>query len=271
MTKRLKVGIVGCGTIGTVLAKACRGRLKNKVELVGLYDTDSEKAQKLAAAIGKRIAQKTVHDLFTKAGLVIEAAAGAVSGRLLDQAIRHKKDIMIMSVGGIIGNEGLLKRAAARGIRVYFPSGALAGIDALKSAALGGITSVCLTTRKPPQGLEGAEYIKAHHINLKGLKRQTEVFSGTAAEAVRAFPQNINVSALLSLAGIGAVRTKVRIVADPAIDRNIHEVEIRSKSGVVRTMTENVPSPANPKTSFLAALSAVATVEGIVNTVRYGT
>jgi aspartate dehydrogenase len=172
-------------------------------------------------------------------------------------------------VGGLIGKEKLLK--LAKNSRVYIPSGAICGIDGLKSASAGRIDSVTLTTRKPPKGLEGAPYLKERGIDPARFKDETVVFDGSAKDAIKGFPQNVNVSAVLSLAGIGAARTRVRIIASPGSERNIHEVEITGDFGKILTRTENVPSRTNPKTSALAILSAIATLGAIADRVRVGT
>lgn len=271
MAKKLKVGIIGCGTIGGEVAKACTNLLKKKVELVSLYDLDSKKTRVLEKSIKRKIGTSSMNQLVRKSDLLIEAASSAVSPHYLKLAIGRKKDIMIMSIGGLLGRENLVKKARQRGINVYLPSGALAGIDALKSGSLSKIESVTLTTRKPIMGLQGAPYLSKSRINLNRIKKETVVFDGTARDAVKAFPKNINVSALLSLAGIGSRKTRVKIVACPGIHRNIHEVEIKGTFGVIKTITENVPSSANPKTSYLAALSAIATLKGIVDSVHIGT
>jgi aspartate dehydrogenase len=176
-----------------------------------------------------------------------------------------------MSVGGILGKENLFRLARQKNCHLYLPSGALAGLDGVKSAAAGSIDSVTLTTRKPPAGLRGAPYLVREDIDLDSLTEEKVVFEGTAEEAVQGFPRNINVAAALSLAGIGAAKTRVRIVADPKISRNVHEVEVKGEFGRLVSRTENLPSPSNPKTSFLAILSAMATLKAIVSPVRIGT
>ncbi len=148
---------------------------------------------------------------------------------------------------------------------------ALCGIDALKAASVGKIGSVTLTTRKPPKGLEGAPYLKLKKIDLKAITKETTIFEGSARDAVKGFPANVNVSAVLSLAGIGAKKTMVRIVTSPAYKKNIHEVEIIGDAGRITARTENIPSKANPKTSALAIYSAIATLEEIAKSVRIGT
>ncbi|MBA7660637.1 L-aspartate dehydrogenase [subsurface metagenome] len=176
-----------------------------------------------------------------------------------------------MSVGGLLGNEDLLDLAKKKDCKIYLPSGALAGLDGVKSASVGRIDSITLTTRKPPEGLKGAPYIIRNKIDLDAIIKETVIFEGSANEAVEGFPKNINVSAALSLAGIGAEKTRVRIIADPNLKRNIHEVEVKGEFGRLVSRTENLPSPKNPKTSYLACLSAIATLKGIVSSIKIGT
>ena len=133
------------------------------------------------------------------------------------------------------------------------------------------IDSVTLTTRKPPKGLEGAPYIKSAGINLNDIKEETVIFDGDADKAIEGFPQNVNVAATLSIAGIGAKKTRVRIITSPGYTRNQHEVEIKGSFGNIHTRTENVPSRTNPRTSELAILSAIATLEGLARNVKIGT
>ena len=84
------------------------------------------------------------------------------------------------------------------------------------------------------------------------------VFEGSALEAVKNFPQNVNVAASLSFAGIGPHETKVRIIADPDATVNSHEVVAEGAFGRLHAVTENLPSPRNAKSSYLASLSAIA-------------
>jgi len=157
------------------------------------------------------------------------------------------------------------------GGRLWLPSGAIAGLDGVKAAVMAGVDSVTLTTTKPSEGLAGAPGIKEKAIDLNRIKVATEVYNGPADEACRLFPQNVNVAASLSLAGIGPKRTMVRIIADPNVDKNIHEIEVKGDFGVLRTRVENVPSPENPRTSYLAILSALATLRKLTQQMQVGT
>lgn len=269
--KKIKVGIVGCGTIGSEIAKACRAKMGDVFSLTAICDADQPKAILLQKSLKGKVAIMKLDELMGKVDLIVEAASAKTSAQILMKAIGAKKDILIMSVGGLLGRERLLVKAAKSGIKVYLPSGAVCGIDGLKSASVGKINSVTLTTRKPLKGLEGAPYLKEKNINLWGLKEETVLFDGNAYDAMKGFPQNINVCAVLSLAGIGADKTRVRIVTAPGYLKNVHEVEVEGEFGRLSTKTENVPSKTNPKTSQLAVFSAVATLGNVAKNVRIGT
>lgn len=269
--KKLKVGIVGCGAIGSKIAHECQERLAAALDLVALCDTDEGKASSLNASLKKKASVLKLDSLIKKVDLVVEASSALVSGDIVERCVRSKKACLVMSVGGLLGREKLLSQACDKGINIYIPSGALCGIDALKAASVGSISSVTLTTRKPPEGLKGAPYLKKKGIDVGAIDKETIVFEGSAREAVNGFPANVNVSAVLSLAGIGAADTRVRIVTSPDYKMNIHEVEITGDAGRISTRTENLPSKDNPRTSALAIYSAIATLEGIARSVRIGT
>jgi len=269
--KKLKVGIVGCGAMGSQIAHACQAGLAGSVELAAVCDIDRTKALSLRASLKEKVPAATLDGLIEKVDLVVESSSAAASASIVDKCIKNKTACLVMSVGGLLAREELLRKAEKGGVRIYVPSGALCGIDALKAASVGKISSVTLTTRKPPRGLVGAPYLKLNRIDVMAVKKETTIFEGSAAEAVKGFPANVNVSAVLSLAGIGRKKTVVRIVTSPEYTSNIHEVEITGDAGRVSARTENVPSKANPKTSALAIYSAIATLKEIVKSVRIGT
>jgi aspartate dehydrogenase len=219
-----------------------------------------------------RVSVLALKKLIQKSDLVVEASSSTVSGSIAEQSIAAGKSVMVMSVGGLLANSGkLLHKAAKRNCRIYIPSGAVCGIDGIKAANIGKITSALLITRKAPRGLEGAPYLRQRRINVNAIQKDTVVFQGPARDAVKGFPKNINVSAVVSLAGIGAKRTQVRIIASPRAKRNTHELELKGDFGTIYTRCENVPSRENPKTSMLAALSAIATLKAITLPIQIGT
>ncbi|MFH1753917.1 MAG: aspartate dehydrogenase [Candidatus Omnitrophota bacterium] len=271
-TSKLRVGIIGCGAIGSAIAKYCSKNLTRVITVSAIFDIDKERADVLKEALsGETAIEKSLDGLARSCDLIVEAASCEAARPALEAAARHSKDILVMSAGGLIGNEEFLESAGEDGRRVYVPSGAVAGLDGIKAARVGGIDEVVLTTKKPPEGLKGAPYIEENGIDLDAIKDDELIFEGSAKEAIKAFPKNVNVSATLSLAGIGAERTRVRIICSPGQSRNSHEIELKGKAGNFFVRTENVPSPDNPRTSYLAVLSAIAVLEGIASGVRVGT
>ena len=94
------------------------------------------------------------------------------------------------------------------------------------------------------------------------------LFEGTAREAALLFPQNLNVALTIALAVGGIDALKVRVVADPNVKRNSHEIEIESAAGRASFFFENTPSATNPKTSAVTALSIVQAVKERLDIIR---
>jgi aspartate dehydrogenase len=272
---RLKIGIVGCGAIGSSLAREIVTGLRKHACLVALYDIKPEKAQLLSKKLTRdlNLCVGNLKALIKRSNLVIEASSAKASWEIAYQSLSSGCKVMVMSVGGMAGHlDELYVLCRKNNAMVYFPSGAISGIDALKAANtnIGGVQKVVLTTRKHPNAFRGVEYVEKN-FKLAGLKHDKLLFKGNAAQAVKYFPQNVNVAAVLGLAGIGMRKTQVRIIASPKVKKNIHEIEIESKAANIFTRTENILHPQNPKTSFLAVLSAIATLKQILQPVKIGT
>lgn len=272
MHKKLKIGIVGCGAIGSYLAKTIHSDFKDKARLTGLFDINLQKAYNLSSVLKeKKIVAVSLENLVKRCNFVIEAASSAIAKDVAKISISAKKDCLIMSVGGLIDAQEVFEQARNNGCRIYIPSGAICGIDAIKAAALSKIEKIVLTTRKPPSAFMGVPYILKSNLRLEDFTKETTIFEGDVDTAVRLFPQNINVAATLSLASKCKEKITVRIITSPEYKNNIHEIEVYAESGKIFTRTENVASVDNPKTSFLALLSAVATLKGILEPVKIGT
>jgi len=255
-----KIGIVGCGAIGSEIARAVHKKII-PAKISAVCDTDMSHACALQKKIHSRVRITDLKKLVSLSDIVVESAGRPAVKEIAEACIKKKKTLVIMSVGYLLSEPHLVERAREKQCRIIFPSGALAGIDGVRAAQLGGIRSAILTTTKPPKGLSGAPYFKKHPVDLEKLTKPTVVFSGTAAQAVKGFPANINVAAILSLSSIGAKKTQVKIIADPRTQKNTHEIEVTGKSGKIIGRTENVPSPSNPRTSYLAILSAISTLK----------
>ncbi len=254
---KIKVGIIGCGNIGTDLCLAVRAG-EISAQVVALTDVEPGRAESLneAQQLNARICD--LEENVRLSDFVVECAGAAAVQSVIEACIRHQRDCLVMSLGGLLASPDLLERARTAGVEVRLPSGAICGLDGIRAAREAGLERVTLTTRKPPKGLVGAPYLAERGIDVEALTEPTVVFEGTALEAVKAFPKNVNVAAGLSLAGVGPEKTRVRVIADPTTDANSHEVMAEGRFGRLTAVTENMPSPRNPKSSYLASLSACA-------------
>ena len=262
----MKVGIIGCGFIGNEISEFID---KNKYfKLTGLNDIDKYKANDLARKSRHNKPKfMDLADLIKKCDLVIEAADKNVIKKILENKNLDKKNkkLLVMSTGGLINNLDSLNKI--KNCEILLPSGAIAGLDAIKSAS-GKIKSLTLTTTKPAKGLEGAPYVANNNIDLSKLNGKKIIFEGNLKEAVAGFPQNINVAATLFLAS-RFKNIKVKIVADPNAKYNTHEIEATGDFGIIKTATNNIPGK-NPKTSYLAVLSAIQTIKNIKTNIKIG-
>jgi len=269
---KVKIGILGCGAIGSRIARSIKSECGVQACVSALFDINPAKAENLQKVLPyKNIVKKTYQELLNSCDLVVEAVNAPDTNRLVRQALLASKDVLVMSVGKFIGGESILKLAQKQGVRVLIPSGAIAGIDAIKAAALGRIASITLTTRKPVYGFADNAYVQARRINLSQIKKETILFDGNVKEAVECFPQNINVAATIALASGAKDKLRIRIGTSPEFKVNSHEIEVIGEFGRMVTKTENVVCPDNPKTSYLAVLSAVQTLKQHFQGVKLGT
>src|SRR5262245_59095005 len=212
----IKVGIVGMGVIGTHIAKAIANGIPG-LTVAGVSVRSPTTAGGLAAF--------SIEELIQRSDLIVEAATQAALREFAPSVLGAGRDLMVLSVGGLIGVMDEWARLAAKaGCRILVPSGAIAGLDGMKGAREGAITSVTMETRKPPLGLARAPYIIQQRIDLDAIRNETLIFEGAATEAVKAFPANVNVVAALSLAGVGPERTRIKIFAVPGLERNQHRI-----------------------------------------------
>jgi len=258
----LKIGILGAGAIGQIMAKTL-DRWQGRAVVVGLADQDREHAEKLAAKLKNAPPVVSVDQLVASADLIVEAASQAALPDLVPKALECKKDLLIMSVGGLLGHDEWFRKAEEQGCRIHIPSGAIAGLDGLRAASMGRLSLVILTSRKPVAALKGTKYVTDRGIDLDRLKEETVIFEGPPEEACAAFPATSNVAASLRLSVGKSVEVRVRVLAVPGGTQNVHEIQATGDFGRFRIVLENVPSD-NPRTSRLAALSALATLDSIV-------
>jgi aspartate dehydrogenase len=240
-----KVGIIGCGAIGTLIAEAVGNGIVKCDGLI-LYDYNNEKADQLARSltIPVKVVRSLDEMIKLKPSVIVEAASQQAAKEYIKRILKEDIELIVMSVGALLDLD-------VRSSKIHIPSGAIGGLDAIASAALAGISEVVLTTRKNPKVLD------------MNNREEKLVYEGTAREAVKLFPREINVAAALALAA-SPEKVKVRIVSDPKVTRNVHEVKVKWKHGEMLLRFENEPHPENPRTSALAAWSAMRLLREIL-------
>jgi aspartate dehydrogenase len=264
----MNVGVVGLGVIGREVCKALDAGIPG-LKLAGATARDRAKAERFLESLASPAPFLSLDDLVAASNLVVEASTQAHLQELAPKALTAGRDLVVLSCGGLLGRDDWVRLAEARGCRILVPSGAIAGLDGVKGARVGAVTTVTMETRKPPRGLAGAPWIEAQGIDLDAITAETLIYEGPATEACRAFPANVNVLAALSLAGIGPERTRIRLFAVPGLTRNTHRITVEGEFGRLTVEIENVPSE-NPRTGRLSYLSAIALLRDIAAPLRVG-
>lgn len=252
----MRIGILGCGNIGKFLLKTINKDMKlNNGKIVSIYSRNKEKTEEIAAKYDAKSFEDIESFLDSKLDLIVEAATIELVEEVALRIIHKKIDLIVSSIG-VFSDESFLtkvKEACFKNdVNIYIPSGAIGGLDILKSSSsLGGLETVQVVTRKPPKALTSSETIMT----------KQKVFSGSASEAIKLFPRNMNIAIAVSLAGIGPYRTQVKIIADPSIEKNKHSIYAKGSFGEFNLNVVNEAMPCNPKTSYLAALSVFSSIK----------
>lgn len=259
-------GVIGTGNIATIIFSQPLPSV-DKISKIYLYDIDENKLSTFTKKftnkkcyLGKFVVCNSILEVIKKSDIVLESASVNAVKEVLEYIKPYRnKIVIILSVGGLLQNYKTYKLLLEKGCKIKIPSGAIAGCDVLSTLNFAKIKSIELTTTKPTFSLIDAPYFKLHQkLYSKVLKcSYKEIFYGNVYDAIKYFPQNINVASTLAIISGSPKKVKVRIIADKNLKINIHEVKIISSAGKIYIRTENLPSPENPKTSYLAALSVL--------------
>jgi aspartate dehydrogenase len=271
----MRIGLLGAGTIARlVLENLGRGEIAG-VRAVALAGRNrSGRAAGLASEFGIPLVLSREALIAERPDAVIEAASHEAVREHLVGLLDAHISVIVLSAGALaddplrIAAEGAAQRSGAR---LYVPSGGIGGLDALKAACAAGVDEVSIEVAKPPPAWKGIAYVEAQGLDLDRLPGAKVLFFGPAREGVPYFPQNVNIAAVLAMAGVGFDRTLLKVVADPALTRNTHTIRVSGRSGRFSVVLENLPSPENPKTSHLACYSVLAALRELALPVRYGT
>ena len=268
----MRVGLLGGGVIARLLLGHIRG---GDVEIVAIAGrSESSRARTLAREFGVPFVIGAQQLIAARPEVVIEAASHEAVREHAETLLSGGIAVIVLS-GGALCDEALRERLerASKEHRapLYGPSGGIGGLDALKAACAAGVDEVSIAVTKPPAAWKGIPYVERMGVDLDRLAGPVTLFEGSAREGVPHFPANVNIAAVLSLAGVGFDRTRLRVVADPALKFNTHFITIKGRTGTIALRFESVPSPDNPKTALLACYSALAAFRQFNSPVRYGT
>ena len=249
----MNIGLIGAGAIGQFLLNHTKGQ--DNLHITSVLVRDEEKYHYLVDEYDVELYTNLNDFLKSNIDIVVEAAnVEAVKCYLKD--VLNIKDMMVISIGAF-SDTSLLEDVKESNHKLYLPSGAVGGLDLIQNVnTLEHLSSVTLTTTKPAASLLDDE-----------VSEPTVVFEGVAKDAIDKFPKNMNVSIILSLAGLGIDETKVRLIADPNVTKNTHHVKIEGDFGEAAIEIKNNPLKENPKTSALAALSVLSTLARIENNI----
>ena len=272
--RSLRVGLIGAGNMGGFLVDSIVRGEAGAVELVGICDVVAVQGrlEALAARAGCACTNDALGLLQWQPALIIEAASQQAVRAYAVPLLERGLDLLLMSVGAL-ADEDLCERIATAATRsgatVRLPSGAIGGLDALMSARVAGLEDVMLVTSKPPNALAGAPFFDDHPFDLDSIKTRTVIYEGCASDAARLFPSNVNVAVAVGLAGVGPRKTRMVVVADPSLSRNVHRVTAHGAFGELSVELSNLPSPSNPRTSYLAMLSLLNALRQINAPLRF--
>ncbi|MBR0371352.1 MAG: aspartate dehydrogenase [Methanobrevibacter sp.] len=253
----MKVGIIGCGAIANIIASRIVPE-DNDIEIKYFFDKDIERAENLASFAGG-VAVINLEDMLDDVDLVLECASPESVKLLAPMILEKGIDMIIMSIGAFMDKDFYTKTynlAKKNNANIHLPSGAIVGLDGIKAVADFGLKEITLVTRKSPKSLG------------KDIDAEEVLFEGKASEAVKEFPLNINVAATISMACNRDI--DVKIIVDPNVDRNVHEITAKGDFGEFKTTTMNHPCAANPKTSMLAGISAIKLLKSFNETISVG-
>lgn len=249
----LEVTLVGFGAIGRSIFQRLDASAHTRIAHIVVSPA---RVAALQAELGDAV--QVSDQVPVTSRLVLECAGHSALTQHVVPALARGTECAVLSVGAL-SEPGLpeqLTQASEQGqTQLHLLSGAMGGIDAIAAARLGGLTEVTYTGRKPPSGWRGtpAEQV----VNLDALTQPAVILQASAREAARLYPKNANVAATVSLAGLGLDATQVRLIADPGVSENIHEILARGAFGEMHLTLRGKPLADNPKTSALTVLSAL--------------
>lgn len=268
--RTLRVAVAGLGSVGLKVAAALDRGVPGLV-LAAVSVREPASAQARLARLQRMPALVPLARLADAADVVVECLPPALFLEAARPVLERGGILVPASVGALLEHHEECSAIAARtGARIVVPSGAVVGLDGLRAAAEAGIEEVSMVTRKPPASFGPEVRVDGRVLRTAEIRGPVRLFAGAARDAIRLLPVNVNVAAAVSLGGLGAERTHVEVWADPGVDRNRHQLRVRSAVGEFTTAVDNLPDPENPKTSAVTAYSIIGALRRLVEPIAVG-
>lgn len=260
--EKLKLGIVGCGFLADIIVGAWREGLLEEFEFVGCLSRSSESAGRLAQKAGCAACENLDELLALKPDYVVEAASPAALKAIAEPVLNHGSNLVVLSIGAFADADfyaRVRQAATGTGTRVHLASGAIGGFDVLRTAALMSGIEAGISTQKGPASLKGTPVFSER---LLTDSEPSQVFCGSAREAIALFPTKVNVAVACALATAGADRTRVRVHSVPGFQGDDHRIEVVGED--VRAVVDIYS-----KTSAIAGWSVVALLRNLVSPIVF--
>ena len=266
----MKIGIIGFGAIGFDVAKKL-DQEKDQFNVIGVHSRTKNKIIDKTSSFNSPLRYFSLDEICKKSDVVIDCAPKEAFKEIIQKCLDYKTKLITVSGAGILENQEIINKAREHSTQIFLASGAIIGLDGLSAVSEGKVDYVKMITRKPPNALIKAKFVVENKIKLENLNEPKLIFSDNALEGARAFPANVNVAAAVGLAGVGAKKTQLEIWADPTLTKNTHTILVKSDSSNFKIEIENIQSVENPGTGKITALSVVATLRGMISSLKVGT
>ena len=267
--KKHKVSIIGCGALGTLIGEVVCKDLTDKYEVLGVYSRTGENTKRLANHLSCKAYETFDEVIDDKPDYLIEAANPDVIKEIGVRVLENGINLIPLSVGAFADEDFykvMEKKAIENNVRVHMPAGAVGGFDVLHGSMLTEDVDISIVTEKSPRSLNGAPFLRGRKLSEE---KEEEIFTGSASEAIKCFPKNINVAVATALATKGVNDTKVVIKSVPGLMSNKHHIKSKGDTIEVNISIESTPSANNPKSSTLAAYSVIALLKNLVSPITY--
>jgi aspartate dehydrogenase len=270
-SKPIRVGLAGFGNVGQAVALRLDGGAIPEIRLAAITSGDLDKARGKVSQLKSAPAVLPLAEFVQACDIVVECATAGAFAEIARAVLGAGKTLIAVSAGGVPNCPELAQLARDHHARVVLASGALPGLDSMRSAAEGKITSVHLRTQLRPDSLAHEEAIRKRGFDFSTPpKEPVKVWEATGGETAAAFPRHFNVAITLSLATIGFERTRIEVWADPTVAGTVHTVTVESEDVSLTLISRNRPSPANPRTSRIVSHNVIATLRSLVAPIQVG-